>query len=138
MKTVMKKTGKGQTLVEVIVAVGVIGLVLTGIVLAASSGLKTSRVARERFEARRLASSKLEEVRNERNTDPASFFAESKAGSSFEEGPETIEGNLASYERTVSYDYTADGDEVEVTVEVEWGSDPTFSVSETTILTQWQ
>lgn len=126
---------KGQTLVEVIVAVGVVGLVLTGIVLSATFGLKTSRVARERFEARRILQSKLESIRDERNSDPGEFFSDNKVGSFIEEGPDVITGNLAVYNRSVSYDYSVGGNEVEVAVEVVWED---FKVSETTVLTNWQ
>lgn len=129
---------EGQTLVEVVVAVAVIGLVLTGIVMAVTSGLKTSRVSRERFEARRIVGSQLEDIRSERNNDPASFFADGNAGDTIVVGPDVVEGNLTSYQKTVTYDYSADGKEVEVTVDVEWGGEEDFSVSETTVLTLWQ
>ncbi len=128
----------GQTLIEVIVAVAVISLVLTGIVIAVTSGLKTSRISRERFEARRIVDSELEDIRSERNNDPGSFFVSENAGDTIEVGPDVVEGNSTSYEKTVTYDYAADGREVEVTVAVEWGGEESYSVSQTTILTLWQ
>lgn len=132
------KNTDGQTLVEVVVAVAVIGLVLTGIVLAVTSGLKTSRISRERFEARRIAESQLEDIRSERNNDPGSFFVSENAGDTIEVGPEVVEGNLTSYQMTTTYDYAVDGKEVEITVEVEWGGEESFTVSQTTTLTLWQ
>lgn len=129
---------EGQTLVEVVVAVAVIGLVLTGIVTAVTSGLKTSRVSRERFEARRIVESQFEDIRSERNNDPASFFASENAGDIIVVGPDTVEGNLTSYQKTVTYDYSADGKEVELTIEVEWGGEEAYTVSETSVLTLWQ
>lgn len=134
----LSKNNNGQTLVEVIVAVAVIGLVLTGIVLAVTSGLKTSRVSRERFEARRIVETELEDIRSERNNDPGSFFADENAGDTIEVGPDVVEGNLTSYQKTVTYDYEADGREVEVTVVVGWGDEEPYSVSQTTMLTLWQ
>src|SRR5690242_11398977 len=71
----VRKKQAGQTLVEMVIAIGLVSFILVGLVAGAIVSLKTSRLARERNVANQLATTQLEKARQDRDNDPATFFA---------------------------------------------------------------
>lgn len=58
------KNSRGDTIVEVLIASAVIGLMLTGSYITINSSLKNSRQAREHSEALKIAESQIEGLRS--------------------------------------------------------------------------
>lgn len=69
-----KKNKTGSTLIEVLVAIVVVGLVLTGIMLSITYSVKNSAEARYREVASQLAQDGMEVVKLRREIDPWSTF----------------------------------------------------------------
>ena len=135
MKSLINHNKKqGQSLVEVVVAIGVMGLVLTSMVMAVTIGIKTTRVAKERVEARHLIENRLEEARRERDTDPDSFF-----GLGNRTDPTEQVGTNPMYSLTTSYTEIVPGEQIEVEVEVTWvdGAND-YVVTGSTYLSKWE
>ena len=129
-----QKSNEGQSLVEVVVAIGVMGLVLTSMVMAVTIGIKTTRVAKERVEARHLIENRLEEARRERDTDPDGFF---ELGSRTD--PTQQVGTNPVYNLTTYYTEVVPGEQIEVEVEVTWvdGAND-YTVTGSTYLSKWE
>jgi prepilin-type N-terminal cleavage/methylation domain-containing protein len=66
---------RGDTLVEVLIAIAVVSLVLGGAYATTNRSLLASRDAQERGNALKLAQSQLEQVKGLAATDPAKIFA---------------------------------------------------------------
>lgn len=135
MKYLINLSGKeGQSLVEIVVAIGVMGLVLTSMVMAVTIGIKTTRVAKERVEARHLIENRLEEARRERDTDPDGFF-----GLGNRTDPTEQVGANPVYSLTTSYTEIVPGEQIEVEVEVTWvdGAND-YVVTGSTYLSKWE
>lgn len=114
---------RGQSLVEIVVIVGVVVLLVTGLIVASTSTLRSGQQSKSRSQATNLAREALEHARAERDTDWVQFsarsgaycFSESYSWSQEIECPMTIQNQFS---RTVTFDGTATG--VNVTVIVEW------------------
>ncbi len=121
---------KGQTLVEMVIATGLVAFVLVALVAGATVGLRSARLSRERNMATKLATGELVKARQERDADPETFFGD--AGVS---GP-TNSGTNPVYSITVTK--TLNGSQMEVEALVEWtDGDKQFSVAQSTFLTKW-
>lgn len=114
-------------------AVGVMGLVLVGMVVAVTMGIKTTRVAKERLGARHLIESRLEEVRRERDVDPEGFFQQGGRV----EGPRQV-GTNPVYSVTTTYVEMIAGEQYEILVEVGWVDGANnYEANGGTILSNW-
>jgi len=128
------KFSTGQSLIEVVIAIGVVGLVLTSMVFVSTLGIKTSRVAKERVEARHLVGNKLEEVRRTRDEDPEAFFATG----TYSDAPIQT-GTNPTYTLTTTYTQVVAGEQYEITVEATWEDGAnTYTVTGGTYLSKWE
>ncbi|MBI3954533.1 hypothetical protein HY333_00665 [Candidatus Collierbacteria bacterium] len=128
-----KFSDNGQLLVEVVVGLGVILVALVGIVIAASQAVKTSGVANRRYQANYLAEKILEEVKREKEADPAGFFTKSDL---LTENCGPVEQNNVSFECGKFYDFSDSNDQVLVVVNISWDEgegSSTASVSSTLV-----
>lgn len=71
----MKKSTRGQTLVEVIVAIGVVVLLVTGLIVGTSVTLKASQYGKTRSLAVKYAQEAVELARNIRDNGWSTFLA---------------------------------------------------------------
>ncbi len=125
---------KGQSLVEVIVAIAVVGVVLVSMVLSATIGIKTSRIARDRSEARHLVENRQEEVRRERDLNQETFFL---MGTRVD--PVTKIGTTPEYSLTTSYTEMVPGEKYQVEVSASWmDAGNTYTVTSATLLNKWK
>lgn len=69
----MKKSTKGQTLAEVVVAIGVVVLLVTGLVVGTSVSLKASQYGKARSQAVQYAQEAIEIARNVRDNGWTTF-----------------------------------------------------------------
>lgn len=121
---------RGQTLIEMVIAIGLVSFVLVGLVAGATASLKSARLSRERNRATYLAQTELESARRDRDEDPETFFT--TAGVT---GP-TESGTAPVYRITVTK--TLVGTQMEVSVTVAWDdAGNTYQVVEETLLTKW-
>lgn len=70
----MKHTQKGQTLLELVIAIGVVAIIITGLVIAATSSLRYGQESRLRSTAVKYAQEGLELARQIRDTQPPATF----------------------------------------------------------------
>lgn len=103
---------RGQSLIEVLVAVGIIVFALVGTIAATTRAVKTARVAANQTEAGKYASLVIEQIQKQKHDDSEAFFDQRDCGSY---GPFGDEGE---YEAVVTCDFVAD--EVAVKVRVSW------------------
>lgn len=75
----MKKYSSGQTLLELVISVGVVAVIITGLVVAATSSLRFAQESRLRSTAVKYAQESLELARQIRDTQPSETFL-SKSG----------------------------------------------------------
>lgn len=66
---------RGDTIIEVLLAMMVVSLILGGAYVSASRTLNNSRQAQERGEALKVAQSQLETIKNKANNGDASLFS---------------------------------------------------------------
>lgn len=131
MKSQKKNVSTGQTLVEMVIAVGLVAVVLVGLVAGTTASLKSARLAKERNVASQYAQTEIENARRERDEDPAVFF-----GSAGVEGPISY-GEDPVY--NVMITKTLSGSQMRVAVEVTWDDGiNTYNVYQETYLTKWQ
>lgn len=124
----MMRKSKGQSLLEMIVVIGVTGIALVAVALAATFSVRNARVARERATARNYAAEILEDIRSDRTADPETFFT---AGSR----TETLDpvGTAPVFSRTVTYTEVITGEKVQVQIHITWeDGGNTFNVIEET------
>jgi len=107
----------GQTLLEAVFVVGVVGLILSGLVASVVYSNRVARVSRDNSSAVKLAREKLEQLKSEEKNDSDSFWAMSAS-------TETITLQNVDFERSwefSNYDESfANTRRVMVTVTVEW------------------
>ncbi len=65
---------RGDTIVEVLIAIGVISLVLAGAFVMTNRSLQGTRDAQERVNAVKLVESQVEQVKNLASTNPTAIF----------------------------------------------------------------
>lgn len=131
MSEAVKLGGEGQTLVEMVIAIGLVALVLVGLVAGTTASLKSARLSKERNQATEYAQAEIENARRVRDTEPETFFSTTGVT-----GPVTT-GTAPVYSVTTTK--TLIGNQMEVLVEVTWndaGND--YNVTQTTYLTKWQ
>jgi len=126
----LKGNQLGQTLIEAVFVVSIIGLVLFGFVSASIYFNKVSRFSRDKSLAVDLAQDKIEEWRLLKNNNPESFWDEIAAncpGGTLETqtGPDSVGSNKLGedIERlTTCSDYLDDGlsKKVKINVKVSW------------------
>lgn len=121
---------KGQLLLEVLIALTILGVVAVTVVRVSTRSVKSSRVAGNRKEALGFAKQKLQEVENEKTNDVILFFAGADGT--------TICGPLGGggmYDCVISYTFDSppDSNSVEVKVTISW---ETSSVSLDKIFTK--
>lgn len=116
-----------------VVIIGVTGIALVAVALAATISTRNARLSRERATARNLAFEVIELAKTERNADPAAFFSSG-----------TRTENLASvgtnpvYDRTVTYTEEIPDQKMRILVVIAWedaGRD--LSVTEETSLERY-
>lgn len=138
---------KGQTLVEIVVAIGVLVLLVTGLLAGATVTLKAAQYSRTKSLALAFAGEALEKARSIRDTSWDGFLTYGsvlgttwcldKAGSwSLATGSCTA--NIDSvYTRSVVF--TWQDPKMKIDVSVTWSdASRTYRVDQTTYLTQWQ
>ena len=114
-----RKGQRGQTLVEAVFVVVVVGFILSGLVAAIIYFARAARVAKYRSWATNLAQEKLEELRAEKERDPDSFWADLESHSGEEDlSPPEYPGEF-SRKTTVESQGSNPG-KAKVTVEVSW------------------
>jgi len=114
----MKKTEKGQTLIEGVFVIAVTGLILSGLATGIIYFARVARMAKYRSWAANLAQEKLEDWRSMKETDPDEFWQTAQT-------TQPIIENLsqpAEFTRTTTFDYQEIGStrRVRVTIEVSW------------------
>lgn len=124
---------KGQSLIEIIVVIAVVGIALVAVTLSATFAIRNSRFARDRSTARNLAFEMLETVKQEKRDDPDTFLS----GASREEILSPTTG-VPVFSRKLTYNLDIAGEKMIVTAEVTWvDSGRTLSVIEETSLEKY-
>lgn len=102
---------KGQLLLEVLVALTILGIVAVAVVRVSTRSLQSSRVAGDRKEALDLAKQVLTDVEKEKNDDIVVFFAKI-----------VLEEDCSNevYVCQTTYDFQGTSDKVSVEVLVSW------------------
>jgi len=145
------KFSKGQSLIEVVVAVGAMSLLLVALLTTVSLSVKNSRVAKDRNQAVALAQEGVELMRTYRDVSYTNFEALADTTSYDLPYNWTVGDGLSTgcqvdsfsirdfYRRCVVLDDSGivDGVEVEVTVEWQEGS-KVNQVVQTTRMSKWE
>ncbi len=128
----MKDSNKGQTLVEILLAVGVASLALVALTRAMTSSLRNASFAKNKALASQYAQESLEAIRGYRDQNNWSLFNQANCENA---GLTGLPAMSAGFSRTVVC--VPSGTVVTVTVRVSWdsGSHQTELVSH---FTQWQ
>jgi type II secretory pathway pseudopilin PulG len=108
---------RGQLLLEVLVALTILGVVAVAVVNVSTQSLKGARVVGDRQEALGLAEETLTGLEKERDEDLVNFFT--KLDGSEDCGPM---GENNEYDCTINYNFDSPPDSysVEVNVVIEW------------------
>lgn len=139
---------RGQTLLEIVVALGVIAVVLTGLVTAVTASLRYSQVSKYRSQGVKFAQEGIELARKLRDTSPWAEFSVFSSGTgewclneagswsaSDGSGCPIVAGS--TFWRTVTF--VLNGSVMDVTSEVSWGDRSTSStVTLRTYLSDWR
>lgn len=139
----MKKQS-GQTLAEVVVAIGVIVLLVTGLVVGTSVTLKASQYSKARSQAVKYAQEAVELARSLRDSSWTTFAAYGGTSQCLDgDGVWTPTSGACSaninnfYTRTVIF--TWDEPRMKTDVTVSWlDGNKTYTVPISTYLTQWR
>jgi len=70
----MNKESPGQSLIEVIIALAVAGLLAVGLVKVGTTAVKSSRFSKEQTQMTNLAQEKIAAIINYKNKDPQNFW----------------------------------------------------------------
>lgn len=135
---------KGQTLVEIIAAIGVVIILVTGLLVGAIASLKSVQFGKAKSVALHYAQEAMENARNIRNNNWSDFFAYgspsgktwclNKNGTWSQGGPCPI--NIDGvYTRTVTFTWQDPTMNVDVTVSWQGGQ---YQVNLSTYFTQWK
>jgi len=143
----MKKSSRGQTLAEVVVAIGVVVLLVTGLVVGTSVSLKASQYGKARSQAVQYAQEAVELARNIRDNGWTTFttyggvspvsWCLDKSGV-WAPMSDSCSANIDNfYTRQVTF--TWNDPKMKVDVSVSWiDGNKTFTVPITTYFTQWK
>lgn len=139
----------GQTLAEVVVAIGVVVLLVTGLIFGTSITLKASQYGKARSQAIQYAEEAIEMTRTLRDSGWTTFLTYgavtprswclSKSGAwTAMSGSCTV--NIDNvYTRTVTFTWDEIATKMQVDVAVSWtDGNKTYSVPITTYVTQWK
>ena len=144
-----KKYTSGQTLAEVVVAIGVVVLLVTGLIFGTSITLKASQYGKARSQAVQYAQEAIEVTRSLRDSGWTTFFTYGgvaplswcldKAGV-WTAMSGTCSTNIDSfYTRQVTLTWIEIDSKMKVDVVVSWiDGNKTFTVPVTTYFTQWK
>jgi len=136
----MKDSSKGQTLVEVLLAVGVATLVRIGLTGAVTVSLRNAQFARNQALATKYAQEGIEKVRAYRDqNDWQSFTSNCESILDAASLPSPFQLSLDCYLPGSSNDCSPSEDNCEVKVIVSWtGARRTYQSELTTRLTKWK
>lgn len=116
----------GQSLIEVVVAIGVVVVLVTGLVVGTTSALKAGQYTRTKSQAIKYSQEGMELARQLRNDSWAAFAAKSglwclnKAGS-WTQSAGTCAVNIDNiFTRGVTFEWIAAKSLMKVTVDVSW------------------
>lgn len=148
-----QQSARGQTLVEVIVVVGVVILLVTGLVVSTVTSLRTSQSSRDRSLATKYAQEGIELSRKLRDNSWSTFLAYGDPGPKIWCLPKdgiwpaspvasagACEGNVDTiYNRNITFMWNATQNRMEITVTVSWNDGNSTHQNELfTYFTQWQ
>lgn len=144
MRKLPSSPQSGQSLLEVVAAITVAGMLVMGLVVGLTWALKVSRDARARSRANKFAQEALELVRRERDGNWGAFYARrSQTYCMASTGSQTLmSGSCAynldsnAYSRTIGYQWLTSPDRMQVTVNVNWGTQSSSQL--VTELTKWR
>ncbi len=139
------KNERGQTLVEIVAAIGVVVILLTGLLAGAIGSLKAAQYGKAKSLAVQYGQNAMETVRNIRNNSWSDFFAYGsvsgttwcldKAGTWTETGT-TCPPNIDTiFTRTVVFTWQDPNMVVDVTVSWQAGA---YKVDLSTYFTEWR
>lgn len=134
----------GQSMLEVVAAVTVAGMLVMGLVAGLTWALKVSRDARARSRANKFSQEALELVRRERDSNWTAFYArrglsycmDASGSQTLKSGtcPTNLDGN--TYSRTLDYSWLTAPDRMQVIVSVTWGTQASSKL--VTEFTKWR
>jgi Tfp pilus assembly protein PilV len=99
----MAKKQLGQSLLEVVFAVSVVGVILAGFVPAVVYFSKTGQVAESGAKATQLAQQKIEDFRSMKKTSSTDFWQTMSNYATATPAPESLQGG--KFERSIDVDY---------------------------------
>jgi type II secretion system protein I len=106
------RLNKGQSLIEILVALGIASLVLLGIVKASTVSVKNANYSQDQTMATSLAQKKMAEIIRLKNSDPASFFVS---------GQTSAQEQIENYCRKTIVN--SDGSTATILIDVYWGEE---------------
>lgn len=130
------KLKKGQSLIELIAATGIVLLIVTGILVSTNRSVKNTDFSKTQAQATKYAQEGIEIARNERDQNPASFW--NRTGTEIEQ----IENNNIPFTRETMYTpIGTDRSKMSVKVNIKWqDTSGNHQISQESILTntkQW-
>jgi len=138
---------KGASLLEVVIAIGLISVVLMSLVTLSSKSVSNSNVSKEKNQATRHTQETIEWLRRERDASWSSLDAHVQANSTWcmSQNSWTISGTCnnqpipnTQFTRQVTFN-KPEADVIEVAVVTQWqDSGNTHESRSATILTKWQ
>lgn len=142
----------GQSLVEIIVVVGTVVLMVSGLIVATTSALKTTRFSTTKSPSVKYAQEGIEQARKIRDSSWSSFFAykdspdglwclnAANAWSSAQGSATNCAGNLSTvFTRTVQFSWDAPNNRMQVQSVVTWNDGGVIRQSDvTTYFTDWR
>ncbi len=136
---------RGQSLIEVVVAVGVVVILVTGLIVGTTSALKTSQYGRTKSQAIKYAQEGMELTRQLRNNGWTTFAGRSglwcldKVGG-WTQGAGTCPVNIDNlFTRSATFTWNVASSRMEVTVNVSWSDGGGLHDTQlTTYFTQWK
>jgi type II secretory pathway pseudopilin PulG len=148
MRRRIKHSAQGQSLIEVVVAIAVVILIVSGLIIAVISSLRSAQSSKARSVSTKLTQDGIESIRNLRDSGWATFISKSSATSwclgtdglltDHPPCPQNIVTGGITFIRTVLIADTG-GDQATVTVTVTWTEGQTAKNSTvTTVLTKWR
>lgn len=124
---------KGQSLIEMVVVIGITGIALVAIAMVTTTAIRNARVSKERSVARNIMNQTMESIRNTRDKDPDTFFSMTSHNQTL-----SSTGENPTYDRSVDYNVAIAGSKIQVTVNISWtDAGNTFNVTDSTYLQKW-
>jgi Tfp pilus assembly protein PilV len=142
----MKKSHKGQSLIEVIVTIVVVTLIVTGLTVAVITSMKSAQSSRARSTGAKLTQDGIEKIRNLRDkgwntfmTYSGQFCLRDATEPSEISSCSDISVGTLKYRRTVEFVPEAANEKMTVTIKVEWNEGEEIRTSSaTTYFTKWR